>query len=589
MDFWPSRNNVITTNKRVFQDGITFSKQLVAFTRSKYPHFFRCLSLQSTIVIDLIYRSLFALVSTNGMLRMSLDSTVLPGVARTAVDGNSNSNSNRHNTSGTSSTMEKRLRAMYLAGFRSQCAQLKLQQHQQQQAQQQQQQQPETNAVASSSSTSASVSSMTNRNTPPSTGSRLLSTTSAAGEHPDHEQYHHRTTPVVPQFDPTRTTHEEQPTPASLDHHTAAMELASALALHQDQEDSEKTDRDSSVSSPALLSLTSSVGSASPFMMSDQSTRSNSSTTTTAANEDKEETIHAPTMTTTTATMPSTTTTTTSASSRTTKPFPITLHEMLDAAEHEGFAHLLCWSSDGQSFRIHHQHTGAAAEATDSEAGRATEELLVILGKYFRLTKYKSFLRQIQTYGFQRRTDRTRSSTSQTTEEADTRHHHTHNKGSIIFHPQFKRGQQALCVSMKRKEAKRRILQQQQQQQQRARQKEQQPQQHQQITHHTNAIVQQPSGKYSPNKSWTKAASSVTMDTSISRSTGNGNGRGAESNGGGNNNRAVGSDAEQQQQPTGGRNGGAVRSDAAQPQQPTNVTIATVHNPYAKNGRGGEQ
>ena len=334
----------------------------------------------------------------------------------------------------------------------------------------------------------------------------MLITTSAAGERQDHEQYHHRTTPVVPQFDPIATTHEERPTPAPPDHHTAAMVLASALAFHQDQDDSEKTGRDSSVSSPALLSLTSSFGSSSPFMMSDQSTRSSSSNTTTAANEDKEETIETPTMTTTTATLPSTTTTTSSSSSRTTKPFPITLHEMLDAAEQEGFAHLLCWSSDGQSFRIHHPHTGAAAEAAaDSEAGRATEELLVILGKYFRLTKYKSFLRQIQTYGFQRRTYRTSSSTSQTTD--------TH-KGSVLFHPQFKRGQQALCVSMKRKEAKRRIL----QQQQRALQKEQQQQQQQQQNaQHTNA-VRQPSDKYSPNNSLPNAASTVTMDTSISRS-----------------------------------------------------------------------
>jgi hypothetical protein len=66
-------------------------------------------------------------------------------------------------------------------------------------------------------------------------------------------------------------------------------------------------------------------------------------------------------------------------------PFPVKLHDMLHDAEKKGFQHIVSWLPEGNRFQIH-----------DPEA------LTDVLQVYFRQTKYKSFLRQLQNYGFAR-------------------------------------------------------------------------------------------------------------------------------------------------------------------------------------------
>ena len=58
---------------------------------------------------------------------------------------------------------------------------------------------------------------------------------------------------------------------------------------------------------------------------------------------------------------------------------------MLEDAAHQNFEHIVSWVDGGQRFRIHNP-----------------KALTEILGQYFNQTKYKSFLRQLQNYGFTR-------------------------------------------------------------------------------------------------------------------------------------------------------------------------------------------
>lgn len=94
--------------------------------------------------------------------------------------------------------------------------------------------------------------------------------------------------------------------------------------------------------------------------------------------------------------------------------FPTNLHILLDEAEKAEHAHIVSWCDQGQSFKIHDQ-----------------EALVPLLAKYFRQTKFKSFLRQLQSYGFHR-----------TTRGCD--------KG-VVSHPYFVRGRRSLCFRMTRK------------------------------------------------------------------------------------------------------------------------------------------
>ena len=68
--------------------------------------------------------------------------------------------------------------------------------------------------------------------------------------------------------------------------------------------------------------------------------------------------------------------------------FPTRLYSMLENAEKEGYDHLIRWSSDGKSFKIQ-----------DSWNHKAIVE---ILKQNFNQTRFKSFLRQLQVYGFER-------------------------------------------------------------------------------------------------------------------------------------------------------------------------------------------
>ena len=94
--------------------------------------------------------------------------------------------------------------------------------------------------------------------------------------------------------------------------------------------------------------------------------------------------------------------------------FPSRLHDMLDGAERHQHTSIVSWCPDGRAFRIHQP-----------------EFMLPVLKQYFRQTKYKSLLRQLQAYNFARTTKGERKGT--------------------VSHPHFQRGRRSLCLAMKRK------------------------------------------------------------------------------------------------------------------------------------------
>ena len=67
--------------------------------------------------------------------------------------------------------------------------------------------------------------------------------------------------------------------------------------------------------------------------------------------------------------------------------FPITFHKMLQDAEQNDFQDIVSWSSTGGSFKVH----------------KPLEFVDKIMPEYFHVqTKYKSFQRQLNLYGFTR-------------------------------------------------------------------------------------------------------------------------------------------------------------------------------------------
>mmetsp|Transcript_23614 Transcript_23614/g.65524 ORF Transcript_23614/g.65524 Transcript_23614/m.65524 type:complete len:738 (+) Transcript_23614:237-2450(+) len=94
--------------------------------------------------------------------------------------------------------------------------------------------------------------------------------------------------------------------------------------------------------------------------------------------------------------------------------FPTNLHILLDEAEKGNYSHIVFWCCQGTAFKIYDQ-----------------DALVPLLAKYFRQTKFKSFLRQLQSYDFHR-----------TTRGCD--------KG-VVSHPLFIRGRRSLCFRMSRK------------------------------------------------------------------------------------------------------------------------------------------
>jgi hypothetical protein len=66
--------------------------------------------------------------------------------------------------------------------------------------------------------------------------------------------------------------------------------------------------------------------------------------------------------------------------------FPWKLHEMLEAADVNGFSIVVSWLPDRRSFKVHDRETCVS----------------LIMQRYFDQTKYKSFQRQLNMWGFER-------------------------------------------------------------------------------------------------------------------------------------------------------------------------------------------
>jgi HSF-type DNA-binding len=92
--------------------------------------------------------------------------------------------------------------------------------------------------------------------------------------------------------------------------------------------------------------------------------------------------------------------------------FPTKLHAMLEDAPRKGFDNVVCWLQGGASFKV-------------LDPARFTKE---VMPKYFNQRKYKSFLRQLNLYGFQRV-------------------HHGPHKGGYA-HKFFLQGMPSLCERM---------------------------------------------------------------------------------------------------------------------------------------------
>ena len=68
--------------------------------------------------------------------------------------------------------------------------------------------------------------------------------------------------------------------------------------------------------------------------------------------------------------------------------FPFKVHEMLDAAEEEGFTSVVSWLPNGVSFKVHDKETFVS----------------MVMSRYFEQNHYKSFQRQLNMWGFTRYT-----------------------------------------------------------------------------------------------------------------------------------------------------------------------------------------
>lgn len=74
--------------------------------------------------------------------------------------------------------------------------------------------------------------------------------------------------------------------------------------------------------------------------------------------------------------------------------FPQRLYDMLEHAEERGYGHIFSWMPDGKSFKVHASGSRSAASE------RAIVE--VLKSNNFQQTKFRSFLRQLNQYGFER-------------------------------------------------------------------------------------------------------------------------------------------------------------------------------------------
>jgi len=72
--------------------------------------------------------------------------------------------------------------------------------------------------------------------------------------------------------------------------------------------------------------------------------------------------------------------------------FPQRLYDMLEDAAQKGYSHLIGWSPDGKSFKISY----------DAKNNSNNKSFVEVLKRRFNQTHFKSFLRQLQLYGFER-------------------------------------------------------------------------------------------------------------------------------------------------------------------------------------------
>lgn len=98
--------------------------------------------------------------------------------------------------------------------------------------------------------------------------------------------------------------------------------------------------------------------------------------------------------------------------------FPLRLHTMLDDAQEKGFDYVVSWKHNGTAFKVH-------------DPDKFVE---TVLPRYFNQTRYKSFQRQLNIYGFERISKGA-------------------NKG-LCRHQLFQKGLRNLCTAMKRTKIK---------------------------------------------------------------------------------------------------------------------------------------
>ncbi|CAJ1934683.1 unnamed protein product [Cylindrotheca closterium] len=98
-------------------------------------------------------------------------------------------------------------------------------------------------------------------------------------------------------------------------------------------------------------------------------------------------------------------------------PFVWKLYEMLEGVERSGDEHIVSWVESGRAFRVH----------------RLDEFVKNIVPIYFKQSKYKSFQRQLNFYGF------TRIASGPNT--------------GAYYHAQFLKGNKAICLSIRPKAA----------------------------------------------------------------------------------------------------------------------------------------
>jgi hypothetical protein len=92
--------------------------------------------------------------------------------------------------------------------------------------------------------------------------------------------------------------------------------------------------------------------------------------------------------------------------------FPWKLHDMLEEAESNNVSHIVSWGPYGLSFKVHMRD----------------EFVTKIMPLYFNQTKYESFRRQLNLYGF------------------------TRGNYGVHFHASFMKGDRSLCKKVKRKQ-----------------------------------------------------------------------------------------------------------------------------------------